>query len=128
MSDEPRKPTSPVRFSVWILVVVLVLSIAFAVWLRVCSYPQVVTLVTLKRSEPRFPTPSRLPPQIPMDKVADIAVEEVKKREGWTGNANTPDREGFTWYVHVSEPGKSGRQRTVAIESTTGEVLEYRDY
>jgi hypothetical protein len=131
MSDEPGNPKSPVRFSVWILAVALALTIGFAVWLRVASYPQVVAPVVLKRPEPRFPTPTRLPPLVSWDKATRIAIEEVKKREGWTGKVGGTEhdvyREGFTWYVTVKrQPREPGADRVVAIEGRTGKVLDFR--
>jgi hypothetical protein len=131
VSNEPGQPKSPVRVSVWILVVALVLTIAFAVWLRVASYPQVVAPVVLKRPEPRFPTPTRLPPLVSWDQAARIAIEEVKKREGWSGKVGGTEkdvyREGFTWYVTVKrQPREPGTDRVVAIEGRTGNVRDYR--
>jgi hypothetical protein len=131
MSDEPRKSKSSVPFSVLILLVALVLTIAFAVWLRVSSYPQIVAPVTLKRPEPRFPTPTPLPPLVSWERAARIAIEEVKKREGWSGKVggteNDVYREGFTWYVTVKrQPRKPGADRVVVIEGLTGNVRDYR--
>jgi hypothetical protein len=131
MSDEPRKPKARVRLSIWILVLALVLTIAFAVWLRVASYPQVVAPVVLKRPEPRFPTPTPLPPLVSWDKAVRIAIEEVKKREGWSGKVGGTEkdvyREGFTWYVTVKrQPREPGADRVVAIEGLTGKVRDYR--
>jgi hypothetical protein len=56
------------------------------------------------------------------EKARTIAIEEVKRREGWVGTAGNVSQEGFTYYVTVR--GKAAR--VVAIDSSTRTAKEYR--
>jgi hypothetical protein len=106
-------------------VIVAALIGGFVLWLRV-SKPSYVA------------DPSGLPfergsPLLPSSKAAQIAIDEVKKREGWTGEAE-PDLEGDTWYVTVRRKrgeragakGERAGAKYVTV-SRTGHVGEYRD-
>ena len=56
------------------------------------------------------------------EKAGAIAIEEVKRREGWVGTAGDVSQEGFTHYVTVR--GKA--VRVVAIDGPRRTVKEYR--
>jgi hypothetical protein len=118
-----------VKASIQLAVLVLLgmLPIAFAVWLRVSSVPE----VGLKMAENHKPNIDLNSPPVPEHEAATIAIEEVKKREGWTGFVDRPvDREGFRWYVQVwstprPHPSSFESSRGVTVDGATGQVLEY---
>jgi hypothetical protein len=65
------------------------------------------------------------------DKAVAIALEEVKKREGWSGN---PDwvtaewSEALTWDVVVRRWSRTSvGRRIVVVSARTGKVLNYED-
>jgi hypothetical protein len=66
---------------------------------------------------------------LPASKAAKIAIDEVKKREGWIGTADM-SQEGYTWYVIVlQKDGEHPTQRVVEVQidgSSTGKVTGYR--
>jgi hypothetical protein len=65
------------------------------------------------------------------DKAAVIAIEEVKKREGWSSNPNWVTvelDEALTWDVTVRRAPRSPvGERLVVVSPTTGKVLNYFD-
>ncbi len=67
-----------------------------------------------------------LPEQVPPEKAVRIAIAEVKRREGWTGKAETPGREGYWWYVKVSpEPKSAEGSRILVVNSQDGHICDY---
>jgi hypothetical protein len=69
--------------------------------------------------------------QFGADKAVAIAIEEVKKREGWSGKpdwANVEADEALTWDVTVRRgPRRPVVERLVVVSAVTGKVLSYRD-
>lgn len=83
-----------------------------------------------------FPDPSGWRPQSgPLEYVSTpfilsapearrIAVDEVKRREGWTGTGGEVSQvEGYQYSVHVQ--GEAGTERDVEIEGRTRKILRY---
>jgi hypothetical protein len=65
------------------------------------------------------------------DKAVAIALQEVKKREGWSGN---PDwvtaewSEALTWHVVIRRWSRTSvGRRIVVVSARTGNVLNYED-
>jgi hypothetical protein len=59
-----------------------------------------------------------------------IAIEEVKKREGWSGKPEWVkiDQEGFRWYITVRRKPRSHEgERYVTVSAADGSVLDYSD-
>jgi hypothetical protein len=65
------------------------------------------------------------------DKAVGIAIEEVKKREGWSGKpewANVEFEEGLTWDVRVRRWARTTEgERLVVVSARTGKVQSYGD-
>jgi hypothetical protein len=125
MSDEPKRRSR--AWIGWALVTLLVLVAGLASWMLTISAPKVDATgpgTPAHRGPPYMP---KIPDRVPPQKVATIAIEEVKKREGWTGKAGTPDREVSTWYVVVRhDPSTPDADRVVGIDAETFRVDEYR--
>jgi hypothetical protein len=95
----------------------------------------VVLLAVILVSGPLFrnphadftPTPPATVPYpkiLPPSELRKIAIAEVKKREGWTGEADATDQEGFRFYFTVKS--KARGERVVVVEGAEGKVIEYR--
>jgi hypothetical protein len=65
-------------------------------------------------------------PWVPLspEDVRTIAIEEVRKRDGWLGTAGDVSREGRRYYVRVAR-GKS--ERSVEVYGPTRTVTRYLD-
>lgn len=65
------------------------------------------------------------------DKAVAIAIEEVKKREGWSSNPDwvtAEASEALTWDVTVRRWSRSSvGERLVVVSAVTGKVLNYID-
>jgi hypothetical protein len=65
------------------------------------------------------------------DKAMAIAIAEVKRREGWSGNPNWVSAdfdEGPSWLVTVRRhPHSSQGERRVLVSAMTGKVDDYAD-
>jgi hypothetical protein len=82
-------------------------------------------------SQPVDPaTASFLPPKSDA-KARRIALEEVKRREGWSGKVLEASPEGYTWYMLVERQtnSRSGTPelRSMAVCGHTGKVWDYQD-
>jgi hypothetical protein len=127
MSDEPSK--SMAVFCIALFVLFGALISAFSIWLRVSSAPDVDGLSALENHDP-YADPNPAPP-VPENEAAKIGIEEVKRREGWSGIADRPvDREGFWWYVAVwrkpkPHPSSLESRRIVVVDGADGKVLIY---
>ena len=85
------------------------------VWVRAANRPQVFDVLPIPESD-----------------AAKIAIDEVKKREGWSGFVDKPpaEQEGTFWFVAVWRiPPSQLRfykdQRWVVVDGETGQVLKY---
>jgi hypothetical protein len=88
---------------------------SLAVWFRVSSSSRV--------AEPYSGAPG---PAVSQLKAETIAVDEVKKRDGWSGKADRPDGEGNRWYVNVwREPLSADNTRTVVVDTEDGHIIDY---
>jgi hypothetical protein len=100
---------------IWIAIAVL--SVAFALFATIAVRelgPQAST----------SPRPAGL--FISSDELTQIAVEEVKKREGWSGIASEPSLEGSSAFVFIKrKPGPSTDWRAMMIKATTGGIISY---
>jgi len=65
-------------------------------------------------------------PKITEAKAREIAIKEVKQREGWSGKATHTDREGLHWYVIVVHEPASNDYRILDVDGTNGKVDDYR--
>jgi hypothetical protein len=69
--------------------------------------------------------------QFGANKATTIAIEEVKKREGWSANPNWVSvalDEGPSWLVTVRrKPRSSEGERRVGVSAMTGKVDYYVD-
>jgi|ERR1700722_3665426 hypothetical protein len=125
--------------AIWITVsILLALAIAIAfLWYAFTPAENPWPTPPLRGIDGKQGTPARLePPYMPKipdreppKKVAVIATDEVKKREGWTGKADMPEREVHTWYVVVRrDPSTPRGDRVVGIDADTFRVTEYRAF
>jgi hypothetical protein len=63
---------------------------------------------------------------VPIDQLRKVAIAEVKKREGWTGEAAPPSQEGNTYYFWLPrDPKKSTIGVQVGVDCVTGEITGY---
>jgi hypothetical protein len=72
------------------------------------------------------------PPQIPrvsesrVAELREIAIAEVKKREGWTGVASRPTDEGNLYYFYIMRQSPLPRIGIqVEVDCNTGKVVGY---
>jgi hypothetical protein len=125
MSDKPKNPS-------WILIFMLMGATCGMLvfwWL----FGPAKTLVPSVPSggghnaEHKAPPPQRL--QVVAKNALLIAIDEVKKREGWSSNpdwANVEFGEAGVWEVTVRRtPRSSVGERHVFVTSGTGEVVRY---
>jgi hypothetical protein len=126
MNDEPAKAKARIQLAVLALLGLLISAIAVCV--LAFSSPRVDDN-DIHTSEP-WP--------VPEDEAIKIAIEEVKKREGWTGFVDRPvDRvdnslEGLTWLVQVwrqpSPHSSSESSRVVVVNGATGKVRDHNTF
>jgi len=127
MSDEPSKSMAVFCLALFVLLGAVIS--AFSIWLRVSSAPDVDGLSAVENHK-SYVYPNS-PPPVPEHEAAKIAIEEVKRREAWSGFADRPvDREGFWWYVAVwrnpkPHPSSLESRRSVVIDGADGKVLIY---
>jgi|HubBroStandDraft_6_1064221.scaffolds.fasta_scaffold878916_1 hypothetical protein len=123
MNYEPRSSTR-FRVAAWITLAVPIAGFGL-VW-RIDRSRQVdAPVATPPPSGPFMPKLIDRVRFLP-DDAAQIAIAEVKKREGWTGKADPPEREGYWWYVHVwREPRSPEGTRTVVVHSQDGHICDY---
>src|ERR1700693_5400006 len=124
MSDDPRSST---RFRI-VLFIVLALPIA-------------AIGVVLRTDQPftEEPIGDQIVPEVyrhvpyshpllSVARITQIAIEEVKKREGWYGKADPPKAELSLWFVTVRRGPKSTDDWSdVVVEGYDGSVVEYRN-
>jgi hypothetical protein len=118
MSDEPRKASEAKAPGDWGCLAVLLTSLAIltSLFMWFASRPE--------KLDPRHALVAvRL---ISLDKAAQIAIAEVKRREGWAGKSDEPSREDTFFYVAVRRKlGPTSDWRYLTIEGETGKVLYY---
>jgi|SRR5580704_15570717 uncharacterized alpha/beta hydrolase family protein len=124
MSDEPDKPKASSWIAFWIVMGAL---FGFAVLSRVFNSPNTDAPKNSGGVAP--PIFTRI--QFGADKAVAIAIEEVKKREGWSGKpdwANVDADEALTWDGTVRRgPRRPVVERLVVVSAATGKVLSYSD-
>jgi hypothetical protein len=77
----------------------------------------------LNATVPILPDLNNEPP-LSQAEATRIAIEEIKKREGWTGKFTHSEREGFRWYITIRhEPNVPHDYRIVEVHGTDGKVL-----
>jgi len=122
MSDEPDKPKASSWIAFWIVMGAL---FGFAVLSRVFNSPNTDAPKSSGGQAP--PISTRI--QFGADKAVAIAIEEVKKREGWSGKpdwASVEAEEALTWDVTVRRgPLHPVVERHVVVSAQTGKVLNY---
>jgi hypothetical protein len=130
MSDEPTKKRRE-WIAFWIVVGAL---FGFAVLSRVFSSPNTdAPKNSGYASGPFAPQDAGESTRIHFgaEKAVLIAIEEVKKREGWSGKpdwANVEADEALTWDVTVRRgPRRPVVERLVVVSAQTGKVLNYSD-
>jgi hypothetical protein len=129
MSEEPKESKS----SSWLAFLIIIAAIfGLALLARVLSS---LRTDAPKNSDyataPRATESEAIRIQFGANKAVTIAVEEVKKREGWSANPNwasvTLD-EGPSWLVTVrGKPRSSEGERRVFVNAMTGKVDYYVD-
>jgi hypothetical protein len=94
--------------------------------LRAASAPEVVGENAVN-TDPLMTWENVFPqPKVPEAKARDVAVKEVKQREGWAGQTDAPSREGSYWYFAVRrKPGATKDWRYVTVSSDTGQIVSY---
>jgi hypothetical protein len=121
MSKERGKVALAVRL---VFLTVVAAMIGAIVWLRAPTPP-----IAERDGDPRWrnkygPHDDIATPGIlSAEKAREIAVAEVKNREGWLGTAGVVSQEGLHYYVTVRGEFK----RAVTIDGRTRKVEEYRD-
>jgi hypothetical protein len=129
MSDEPSKP----KASSW-LTFFIIIGTVFAVFALLRPFDSPKALVPPVPSGGEHNAEHKVPPppqrlQIVAKKALLIAIDEVKKREGWSSNpdwANIVSGEAGVWEVTVRrKPRSSVGARHVFVNSVTGEVERY---
>jgi hypothetical protein len=128
MSDEPSKP----NVSSWVAFFIIMGALfGVLVLLRLFNSPKALAPSVPSsgehHAEHEAPPPFRL--QFGANKAVVIAVNEVKKREGWSSNpdwANVEFGEAGVWEVTVRrKPRSSDGARHVFVSSMTGKVEHY---
>src|ERR1700733_429011 len=110
MSDEPNKPKAPTWVAYWIAVGAL---LGFVVLLRAFDSPKAgAPRNSAYATGPDAPRDGgeALRIHFGADKATTIAIDEVKKREGWSGNpnwVNVEADEALTWDVTVRRAPRS---------------------
>jgi hypothetical protein len=91
---------------------------AISCWLRASIRPE------------NDPTDSELPaptfPFVPVARAKRIAIDEVKRREGWSGKTSDPLIDGAYWFVYVRSQRKSQGEREVMIDAYDGRLMSYQ--
>jgi hypothetical protein len=124
MSDEPDKAKKSTWLAFWVVMGAL---FTFAVLARVFNSPSADAPKNSGGEALPFPRLS-----FGADKAVAIAIEEVKKREGWSSNpdwvTSVEADEALTWDVTVKRAPRSPRgARLVVVSAQTGKVLNYFD-
>ena len=119
-SNKQGSVRSAIRLAFLIGIVVL---ISTSYWLRMPRAP-----ITESSPDPRWRTEADSgggPAWVLLlpEEARAIAIEEVKKREGWSGTAGNVSQEGGIYYVTVR--GKA--ERSVAIAGPGRKVIQYFD-
>jgi hypothetical protein len=112
------EPTRGNQIATWVILAILVVLLAI---ILVCG--------PLFRDpnanfQPTPPATVPYPKILPQSELRKIAIAEVKKREGWSGEADASYQEGVRFYVTVKSQARG--KRVVVVEGTEGMVLEYR--
>ena len=124
MTEPAGKSTAAVGLA--LLVAFLTLVGLFAHWLRISSSPEIDAKGPGMPALLEPPYMPALAEQVPRAKAAQIAIAEVKRREGWSGKADAPEREGHWWYVTVwREPKSPESSRQVVVHSQDGHICDY---
>jgi hypothetical protein len=118
MSDEPKKRSRAwIQLGVLSLLMLLVSVIAFRFSESVSPENDI--------PEPGLPQPTF--PFVQPARAREIAIKEVKKREGWAGKADRPIiLDGACWFVYVWRGPRSPKgEREVAIDASDGRIMSY---
>jgi hypothetical protein len=114
MSDEPNGPTR-----LWIVLLPLLLAIACVARVTVTVQHQVDS------GAPARASTVSIERQPWTRELAQIALAEVKRREGWSGKADQPSAEGDLWYVVVRrKAGATTDWRCITLR-TDGKIINY---
>jgi hypothetical protein len=117
MSDEPNPAKAAVYLAVVILLVAMV-AVAISVWFRASVSP---TNDTIDTGNPQ-PVAN-----VTAAKAKQIAIEAVRKREGWLGKADAPSLKTplyqAYWFVNVwREPRTPENTREIVIDAYDGRL------
>ncbi len=121
MSEAPDRRNSPKRLAILIIVAATLGGVA------VLAYPPNSPSVVAPKNQEPFVYAHM---EFGAAKAAAIAIKEVKKREGWSGNPDwvMVDQEGFTWYITVRRKPRSDKgARCVAVNARSGKVARYSE-
>jgi hypothetical protein len=131
MSDEADEPKGSSWIAFWIVMGTL---FGFAVLVRVFRSPTTdVPNNSAYAVGPYAPSDGGEATRIKFGagKAVGIAIDEVKKREGWSSDPDwvtVKAEEALTWEVTVRRmPRSQVGERLVVVSALTGKVLHYRD-
>ena len=127
MNDEPKK-----RRRDWLVFLIVIAAIfGFALLARTFSSPNATGPEDRQQAARILSRVEGVPIHFGADKAVAIAIEEVKKREGWSSKpewADVQSDEGPTWDVAVRRmPQSHAGERHVLVSAMTGKVLSYRE-
>jgi hypothetical protein len=115
MSDDRRQLKALSRWTLRILFAVLAIFAPIAAWRFSCR------LVA--------PEPYHLTPQVQLisrDAAEQMAIAEVKRREGWSGQIDPLSQEGNLFFVAVRrKPGPTKDWRYITIEGGSERIVKY---
>jgi hypothetical protein len=97
-----------------------------AIWLRAGTAPEAYGANAVN-TDPRMTWENLFPqPKVPRAKAGEIAIAEVKRREGWAGQVDAPTWEGSYWFVVVRrKPGAAKDWRYLTVHNNTGQIISY---
>ncbi|HEV8000836.1 MAG TPA: PepSY domain-containing protein [Planctomycetaceae bacterium] len=96
-----------------------------ASWLSAVSAPVIEGDMKAVNTDPLLTWENM--PKISETKARQIAMQEVKHREGWVGTISKSERGELGWDIEIGhEGGVAHDYRFVAVDSTTGAVVSYQ--
>jgi hypothetical protein len=118
MSDELKK-WSRAWIQLGVLSLMMLLISVMAFWFSASVSPE------NDIPEPGLPQPTF--PFVQPGRAREIAIKEVKMREGWAGKADRPIiLDGAYWFVYVWRgPRSPNGEREVAIDASDGRIMSY---
>ena len=96
-----------------------------ASWLSAVSAPVIEGDMNAVNTDPLLTWENM--PKVSETKARQIAMQEVKQREGWVGTISKSERGESSWGIEVGHEGAVAHDyRFVAVDSSTGAVVSYQ--